>query len=162
MVDSSLFRPKPRIGSLMSFSGIVGILGSTVITAASFSLFQTTSTALANSNTDERGIVVTERENGSRIQISRGAVLTIRLETIPGTGYGWKLMKSETLKLKLIGEELEIAGKSMPGTPAHSVFQFLSEQPGKSTIELQYVRAWEKDVSPRKTYKIEVNTRPPA
>jgi inhibitor of cysteine peptidase len=101
-------------------------------------------------------VVVTELENGGSISISKGTVLTIRLETVPGTGFDWKLVRSDPAKLRFVREDLEIADRSKPGSAAHKIFRFMPEQSGPSTVELHYVRPWEQDVAPKKTYRIKV------
>jgi inhibitor of cysteine peptidase len=126
------------------------------IAAGCLGFSQTVPSTLASSDTPREGVVVTERENESSIEISKGAALTIRLEAVPGTGYDWKLVRSDTAKLRLVRKDLEIAGRSKPGSAAHKIFLFMCEQSGPSTVELHYVRPWEQDVSPKKTYKIEV------
>ncbi len=140
-------------GSLYPSPGV--ILGSMLIAAGCLGS-QTAPRSLASTDTTREDVIVTELENGSSIKISKGAVLTIRLETVPGTGYDWKLVRSDTVKLRLLREDLEIAGRSKPGSAAHKIFRFMSEQSGASTVELHYVRPWEQDVSPKKTYRIEV------
>lgn len=141
-------------GSLYPLAGV--ILGSMLIASCCLGFSQTAPSSLASSDTTREGVVVTELENGSSIEISKGAVLTIRLETVPGTGYDWKLVRSDTAKLRLVREDLQIAGRSKPGSAAHKIFRFMSEQSGPSTVELHYVRPWEQDASPKKTYRIEV------
>ena len=134
-------------------------LRSMFIAVACLGFSQTALGGSAISDTIIEDIVVTERESGGSIEISKGAILTIRLETVPGTGYDWKLVSSDTAKLRLIREDLELAPKSMPGSAAYKIFQFMSERSGLSTVELHYVRPWERDVPPKKTYKIEVHAR---
>jgi predicted secreted protein len=131
------------------------MLGSMLVAAACLGS-QTARSSLASNDTARENVVVTELENGSSIEISKGAVLTIRLETVPGTGYAWTLVRSDTTRLRLLREDLEIAGGSKPGSAAHKIFQFVSEQSGPSTVELHYVRGWEQDVSPKKKYRIGV------
>ena len=97
--------------------GIDHIIGalftSIVIMGDSLCLAENNSKALG---TSQGGIFITESENHSDTQIPSGAVLTISLETSPGTGYGWVLVENDADKLRVIGEELEIAPMSMPGS----------------------------------------------
>jgi predicted secreted protein len=105
------------------------------------------------------GLLVTESGNGRSIEIARGAILTVRLETVPGTGYDWILMDGDRATLRLIGEELDIARHSTPGSAAHKVFRFVAETSGPSTITLHYVRRWEKSTAPKKTFTVQVITK---
>jgi inhibitor of cysteine peptidase len=108
---------------------------------------------------DTGDIVVTERDNGGVIQVSKGTVVTIRLRTVPGAGYDWTLVESDGASLRLLGAELEMAARSIPGSPAYKVFRFIPDRSGPSTIVLHYVRPWEKGVPPRNTYRLQVDVK---
>jgi inhibitor of cysteine peptidase len=135
------------------------LLGLTVVVAAAPGLSCAAGSGGASRGADAERVVVTEKENGSAIRMARGAVLTIRLEAVPGAGYDWKLVRSDPSRLRLLREELEIAPRSMPGSPAHKTFEFLAEGVGPSTVELQYTRPWETQVPPRKTYRLDVEVK---
>lgn len=49
-------------------------------------------------------VVVTDTHSGKRISIARGNVLVVRLESQPGTGYGWQVVRSDSTRLKSLGE----------------------------------------------------------
>jgi predicted secreted protein len=100
--------------------------------------------------------VVTELENDRSVAIARRSVLSVRLETSPGTGYSWLLVRSDPRKLPLIGEALESAERSLPGGTTHKVFRFRANRSGTVALEFHYVRRWEKGGIPKNRYRVEV------
>lgn len=110
-------------------------------------------------NTQETA-TVTDSDNGRQVSVARGGTLTVRLEAIPGTGYGWKLVKAAPDQLTPLGESvLETSKEGVPGAREHQVFRFRAQAAGSGVLELHSVRPWEKDVPPAKTYRLEVQVR---
>ena len=102
-------------------------------------------------------ISVTDSDNGGQVQITRGDILTLRLKTIPGTGYAWQIVQNNFNLLKPLGEPVfEDTGKGMPGIVEYQIFHFKALAPGTNTLKLQYIRQWEKDIVPLKIYSITV------
>ncbi len=91
------------------------------------------------------------------IATSVGAEFTIELEANPTTGYQWQLLKP------LDGKFLEAAGnryaanaqpagrEPMVGVGGKEVWTFKALRAGETSIEMKYVRPWEKDTPPVKT-----------
>jgi len=105
-------------------------------------------------------VTVTDSDNGRQVSLARGGTLTVRLEAIPGTGYGWKLVKAAPDQLTPLGESvLETSKEGVPGAREHQVFRFRARASGSGVLELHSVRPWEKDVPPAKTYRLEVQVR---
>ncbi len=104
-------------------------------------------------------VVVTDADSGKRIGTARGNILIVRLEGQPGTGYGWQIVRNDTIKLKPLGEPVLEAGQGLAGGVEHQLFSFKAQRAGTIVLELQYVRPWEKDVPPAKTYQIKVKIR---
>lgn len=109
-------------------------------------------------------LTVTESNNGETIQITRGTILFIKLEAIPGTGYGWH---SDSVKPKylipveepvFLPKEVDSTGMAI-GAPAYQVFCYRAQKEGTEFLELHYKRVWEKDKPPLKTFSITVNIR---
>jgi inhibitor of cysteine peptidase len=101
-------------------------------------------------------VTVTEKDNDSTVTIAKGDTLVIRLEAQLGTGYGWQVVKNDTARLKSLGEPLVEPGQGLAGGVEHQVFRFGVLKSGSGTVELHYMRPWEKDVPPTKTYRITV------
>ena len=109
---------------------------------------------------DDRDVTVTERNNGQTIPIPLHGTLVVGLKSQLGTGYGWQVLKIEGRRLKLLGEpELESSPAGRPGEVEHQVFRFQALRTGISTLVLGYVRPWEKNVQPSKTFRLKVRVR---
>ena len=89
--------------------------------------------------------------------MAKGDTLVIRLEAKLSTGYGWQVAKNDTMKLKVLGEPIVEPNKAeVEGGTEHQVFRFEALSSGSGTIELQYLRPWEKETPPLKTYLLTV------
>jgi predicted secreted protein len=103
---------------------------------------------------------VTEKENGKKVYIAKGDLLSIKLETQPGTGYGWEIAKYDSTRTKLVKDSVqEGSGSGMPGGVEHYVFLFKALTRGSAELKLIYVRSWEKEVEPAKTFSIKLQIR---
>lgn len=103
--------------------------------------------------------IVTDKDNGNQVIAGKGSILTVRLKVNLSTGYSWQVVNN-TSQLQLIGEPLlEQSEEGVPGKVEHQVFRFEAVTSGSSKLELNYVRPWEKDVPPVKTYRINVHVR---
>lgn len=104
-------------------------------------------------------ITVGERDDGKEVTLSLSDTLEIRLTSVPGTGYGWKLAGPPPEFLCLEDERLDVGGAAVAGAAATSILRFIPVRPGAKVIKLLYVRSWEKDVPPKKTYTLPVRVR---
>ena len=105
--------------------------------------------------TAHRTVTVTEKN--TKVSLAVGDTLLVRLESTPGTGYGWRTVVLDTKLLKQMGEPvMEDSGKKLLGAPEHQVFKFKAIAVGKTALELHYVRPWEKDKPPERVFKISV------
>lgn len=99
-------------------------------------------------------------EHETRIAVRQAGDFLIKIKSNPTTGYSWALLKpvdEKILKFKGLKEEddQEIE-QPLIGQPTYEIFVLEALAPGKTTVELQYRRPWEKDVPPIKTYKIHI------
>jgi inhibitor of cysteine peptidase len=108
-------------------------------------------------------IMLDEKDNGSKIQLSQGEDLTITLDSNPSTGYGWQVAESDEAILQQVGKAEYItsdpAGQPLPGQGGKEILRFVSVSPGKTTLSLFYIRPWEDDVEAEQTFSIEVSVR---
>ena len=105
----------------------------------------------------EETVTVLGKDNGGQVSVPKGDILVIRLEAIPGTGYGWQVVRNDTEQLKPLGKPVfEPLGKDLVGATEHQVFRFKALAPGSTELELHYVRPWEKEVLPANTFRIKV------
>ncbi len=115
-------------------------------------------------NPPKSEITINDTNNHKQINLEKGKILIIKLSANPSTGYNWQIIKNNPQKLKPLGtsvfEPLPTAtGESqvkLVGSPENQVFRFLGQNSGSTQLELQYSRAWEKNIPPIKTYQITV------
>ncbi len=89
-----------------------------------------------------RDTVVTLDRDGSRVTLTDGQRLIVKLEGNPGTGAGWDIERSSSL-LHLVGDltfEVLSPTKVESGAPALQVFTFLPVHAGEETLTRAYRR----------------------
>lgn len=109
------------------------------------------------------GLDFSMADDGHSVEVPLGAVVTIRLEGNITTGYSWQTAQ-------LAGEALESLGKpdyvekphapGMVGVGGVFVFKFKAVKPGKAAVRLVYLRPWEKDKPPERTFGLTVEVKP--
>lgn len=110
-------------------------------------------------DTNDRSVTVTEQHNGETITVSPEDTIVVRLKSQMGTGYGWHL-KTDDPRLKLLDEpDQENTTNRESGGVEHQVFRFKAVRPGTVTLELVYIRAWEKTAKPAKTFRLKVRVQ---
>jgi inhibitor of cysteine peptidase len=107
---------------------------------------------------DKEFVTVTEANNKGEVHILKGGFFTIRLKSQAGTGYQWEIVNYDKVQLASLGSpENESAGEPLVGGTQYQVFRFRAKNLGTSTLELQYQRAWEKEIPAAKSYSITVH-----
>jgi predicted secreted protein len=103
-------------------------------------------------------IVITEVDNGNKINIDSKSTLSIKLQSQPSTGYSWVLNEYDSTKLNLIQEFYNNMNKddSLVGAIVLQVFEFKVVSDGTLKLEFNYKQVWEKETTPLKTFYIEV------
>jgi inhibitor of cysteine peptidase len=102
-------------------------------------------------------ITVNDTKNNSQIIIKKGNILIVELLTNPGTGYSWQIIKNDPDQLKPLGDSiLKPLGTEASGASENQVFQFSAQNLGSTVLELHYLRLWERNILPLKTYQIKV------
>ncbi len=100
-----------------------------------------------------------EENNGQRVQLRASQLLGINLEGNPGTGYSWQVATINSGILQQVGEIEFKSDSTMPGAPARMLLRFKVVGKGEGELKLNYVRPWEKDQSPVKTFSVTVVTQ---
>jgi predicted secreted protein len=104
-----------------------------------------------------RTITATEKENGRRLALHPDDILTLRLQSIPGTGYSWQISKNDARVMKPLDKpEYERQDKKAMGSVAYQIFRLKALAKGTDVLELQYKRVWEKEKKPLKTFRVTV------
>jgi len=86
--------------------------------------------------------------------LDRGDALVISLPATSGTGYTWQAYPVARGFVKQIGDPAFERDSTMPGASGHQVFHFGVEGSGSGTLEMRYLRPWEKDKPPAKVFKV--------
>ena len=97
---------------------------------------------------------VTEADNGRELTLARGDTLEVSLPATSGTGYTWQQVPIADPLAKPVGEMKFKTDHEMPGASGHQIFRYSVEESGNGSIELRYLRPWEKDTPPAKVFKL--------
>jgi len=88
-------------------------------------------------------IVVTEEQNGATVTVKTGAVISVRLQENPTTGYSWNL--TTTPGLQIINDTYKptyTTGK-MVGSGGTHIWDISAVATGEQKIKGVYMRSWE-------------------
>jgi len=97
---------------------------------------------------------VRDTDGGSRLYLTDGDTLIVRLPGTPSTGYGWSVERSSPI-LKEHGDgKWEPAPSGQPGAEGMQVLEFSVSGPGSAWLELGYKRPFEKGSKPTKTWSV--------
>lgn len=111
---------------------------------------------------ETRAIKLTAEDDGKTVGAVVGKPVEVSLKGNPTTGYSWRTAA-------LTGDSLEQLGKpkyvprphrpGMVGVGGTFLFTFKAVKPGKTTLKLVYVRPWEKNKPPAKTFSATIEVR---
>jgi predicted secreted protein len=99
-------------------------------------------------------IFISQDDNGREFTLDRGDALEISLPATSGTGYTWQAEPVAGGFVAQVGEPAFALDSAMPGAAGHQVFHFGVHASGTGTLEMHYLRPWEKDSKPAKSFKI--------
>jgi inhibitor of cysteine peptidase len=103
---------------------------------------------------------VDQSDTDSQLEIEKGQILVVTLESNPSTGYRWELVENQETILEPIGEaEFKPSETSEPplvGAGGWEIFRFKAISSGQMTLQLVYHRSWEEGAEPINTFSIEV------
>jgi inhibitor of cysteine peptidase len=100
---------------------------------------------------------LSDADSGKTVELAVGAPLVIDLEENGTTGYAWALDGSVPDVLKAAGDEFQPpADTGVVGAAGRRVFEYKAAVAGEGDLKLVYVRSWEKDVAPAKTFTVHV------
>ena len=101
--------------------------------------------------------IVTEHDHGKVIELKTDEVMVLRLEAVPGTGYGWQIVRITLPGFELLESPIfEDSDQGLIGGSAMEVFRFHAAVAGSGELELIYKRPWEGDVSPEKVFQLNI------
>jgi inhibitor of cysteine peptidase len=107
-------------------------------------------------------------ELGSAVRISLlvGDTLRVVLPSTPSTGYSWQPSGDDTagavqVKSSQYQDSQRKAGQPRPGASGTQTFTLAAKAPGQDHLTLHYVRPWEKNAKPARTYAVNITVDPP-
>jgi predicted secreted protein len=106
-------------------------------------------------------IVVTEKDAGRTVELRLGQELTAKLEVIRGSGFSWQIRKMDSEQLRALGPVAdEPLDPPKPGAAALQVLSFRAVGEGTCDLELAYLRSFEPERPPARTYLLHVRVLP--
>jgi inhibitor of cysteine peptidase len=106
------------------------------------------------------GVVLTERDNGTEVELAPNTALTVKLTSNPSAGYAWTVVGDPSpLKLQKASFRKGTTKSGAVGAPGTAVFQLNASSAGMATLSIIYRRSWEYNVPPMKTFSVRVNVR---
>lgn len=121
------------------------------------------SAATANGPSSSTGrhqvVSVTEQDNTREVVVTKGDLLAVTLPTVPGTGYGWRVVEFDATSLEMVRQSVEPSGQAAPGAVEQHTFLFRARQTGSTSLMLEYVRPWERAKPAAKKYSVIVDVR---
>jgi inhibitor of cysteine peptidase len=97
-------------------------------------------------------------DSGSQVEVKKGQILVITLESNPTTGYRWEVLKINEAMLEQLGEPEFISSDSegLVGVGGVEVLRLKAVGVGTTYLELGYLRFWEEDVAPLMLYNLSI------
>ena len=99
-------------------------------------------------------VSISQDDNGREFALDRGDALEISLPATSGTGYTWQAEPVAGGFVEQVGEPAFALDSAMPGASGHQIFHFGIEASGTGTLEIHYLRPWEKGAKPAKVFRI--------
>ena len=114
---------------------------------------------LLASRSDASMVFVSLDDNGQEFTLERGDALEISLPATSGTGYTWQSAPVAGGIVTQVGDPEFKRDSAMPGASGRQIFHFARGAVGIGTLEMRYVRPWEKNTPPAKVFKIMLTVR---
>jgi predicted secreted protein len=106
-----------------------------------------------------KALILTVQDDGREISVPVGNTVVVRLEAIPGTGYGWQVVRNGSPQLRQEGAPVfEPKHRGGEGGTEDEVFQFRVQRPGTTDLEFQYRRPLDSQSTAIKTFKIRITS----
>lgn len=114
---------------------------------------------MVSARADASMVFISQDDNGREFTLERGDALEISLPVTSGTGYTWQAEPVAGGIVQQVGEPQIKHDSAMPGASGHQMFHFARGAAGSGTLELRYLRPWEKTKPPAKVFKIKLTVR---
>ena len=99
-------------------------------------------------------IELTEKSNGAVLKVQTGDQIAITVPGNPTTGYTWELAAISVDILEPGLKPEYVRDSTLPGAGGRFTFRFTARSQGYTKVILAYLRTWEKDMPPVKTFEM--------
>lgn len=98
-------------------------------------------------------LILQDIDDSSHLCLYVGDTLTIKLTSNPSTGFSWA--KPEPVAhLSLVSSRSERGSSTQPGASGFQIFTYEATRPGDATLALNYLRPFEKNTPPARTFHL--------
>ncbi len=105
-------------------------------------------------------VVVQTTDESGAVTLNRGDTLRLVLPGNPTTGFTWERASGAGSLLAENGDYVFTpAKKDIAGSPGEFAFTFLASHCGEDTLTMHYLRPFEKNTPPAKTFSLKVTVR---
>jgi inhibitor of cysteine peptidase len=104
-------------------------------------------------------VVIMEEKAGKEVSVRKGDTVLVKLPVTGGTGYTWVIAENKKEVLEPVGKPTTEAikgEKPRPGGKRLLVLTFQAKAAGKSKLELEYKRPFEKGKKAAKAFAVTV------
>jgi inhibitor of cysteine peptidase len=111
---------------------------------------------------DENGVTISDRDDGTTVQMHKGDTLTVRLGSNITTGFRWYVGESAGPELQFVGESpYEEPSSKTPvlGAPGTQVFNFKAVGTGVVQVAMEYRQGVDPDVTAARTFHFTAEIR---
>ena len=88
-------------------------------------------------------LVVTEEQNGATVNVNTGAIITVKLQENPTTGYSWNLTTTSGLQIINGTYKPTYTTGKMVGSGGTHIWDISAVSTGEQKIKGVYMRSWE-------------------
>ncbi len=103
---------------------------------------------------------IAEALAGQTVKMSVGQVVELRLKENPTTGFRWQFRRNGEPACRIREDFLETDAPTQPARPGQGgthVWRLEGVQVGVCDLVLVYVRAWEADQTPARSFDVRIN-----
>ena len=111
--------------------------------------------ALNNTTIAVADIYLEQKDDGNIVELKQGDTLIITLDANPSTGYSWYVVETNLSILKNEKKEFQ-PDSNLLGAPGKEILQFTALENGETKLVLGYLRLWEKEKQPLRSFSVTV------
>lgn len=101
------------------------------------------------------------KDSGYTVKTRIGDTVKVELQGNPSTGYAWQVVDLDTEMLRMVGLGKFSEGSDKVGGEGTYTYKFQPISTGRTEIRMVYIRPWEKNARPQKTFELGVEILPP-